>query len=63
MPRVPISNENIIGSGNGLVPNRQQAIIWTNNDLVHWGLYASIGLSELSWWSPLIYWYESLITH
>ena len=25
-----------IGSGNGLVPNRRQAIIWTNADLIHW---------------------------
>ena len=29
-----------IGSGNGLVPTRQQAIIWTNVDPVHWGIYA-----------------------
>ena len=27
-----------IGSDNGLVPTRQQAIIWTNDDLVYWGI-------------------------
>ena len=32
-----------IGSGNGLAPNRRQAIIWTNADLVHWRLYAALG--------------------
>ena len=36
----------IIGSDNGLVPNRQQAIIWTNDGLVYWGIYASLGLNE-----------------
>ena len=28
-------------SGNGLVPNRQQAIIQTNDDIVYWRIYAS----------------------
>ena len=27
-----------INSGNGLVPNRPQAIIWTNDALVYWHL-------------------------
>ena len=27
------------GSGHGLVPNRQQAIIWINYDLVYWRIY------------------------
>ena len=36
-----------IGSDNGLVPNRQQAIIWTNGDAVHWCIYAELGGDEL----------------
>ena len=37
----------IIGSDNGLASNRRQAIIWTNNGLVYWRIYASLGLNEL----------------
>ena len=37
-----------ISSDNGLVLNRRQAIIWTNEDLVYWRIYASLGLSELT---------------
>ena len=42
------SNEHYasIGSDNGLVPNRRQAIIWTNDGLVYWRICVSIGLSE-----------------
>ena len=36
-----------IGSDNGLVPNRQQAIIWTNDGLVHWCKYALLSLNEI----------------
>ena len=36
-----------IGSNNGLVPNRRQAIIWTNDSLFYWRIYASLGLNEL----------------
>ena len=32
----------MIGSGNGLVPNKRQAIIWANTDPVHWCVYASL---------------------
>ena len=32
-----------IGSGNGLAPNRRQAIIWTNADPVRWRIYATQG--------------------
>ena len=32
-----------IGLGNGLAPNRRQAIIWANVDPVHWRLYAELG--------------------
>ena len=33
---------------NGLVPNRRQAIIWTNDGLVCWRIYASLRLYELT---------------
>ena len=36
-----------IGSDNGSAPNSRQAIIWTNNDLFHGRIYASLGLNEL----------------
>ena len=36
-----------IGSDNGLAPNRQQAIIWTNDCLGYWCIYASLSLNEL----------------
>ena len=36
-----------IGSGNGLAPNRRQAIIWTNADLVPWRFYVALGGDEL----------------
>ena len=32
-----------MGSDNGLVPNRRQAIIWTNADSVHWRIYTALG--------------------
>ena len=31
---------------NGLVPNRQQAMIWTNDGIAHWCMYASLTLNE-----------------
>ena len=37
-----------IGSDNGLAPKRQQAIIWANDDLIHWCIYASLGLNGLT---------------
>ena len=37
----------IIGSGNGLAPNRRQAIIWTHDDLVHWRINAPLSLNGL----------------
>ena len=30
-----------IGVDNGLATNRRQAIIWTNADRIHWGIYVS----------------------
>ena len=35
-------------SYHGFGPNRQQAIIWTNNDLVYWCMYTSLSLGELT---------------
>ena len=32
---------------NGLAPNRWQAIIWTNADLIHWRIYVTLGGDEL----------------
>ena len=37
-----------IGLGNGLVPNRRQAIAWINDDLVYWTIYAALGGDELT---------------
>ena len=36
-----------IGSGNGLAPNRRQAITWTTDSPVHWRIYAALGGDEL----------------
>ena len=36
-----------LSSGNGLVLGWRQDIIWTNNNLVCWRLYASLGLGDL----------------
>ena len=38
-----------IGSGDGLVPNRHQAITWTNDDPVHGCKYVPPGLNVLIW--------------
>ena len=36
-------------SDNGLAPTRQQeAIIWTNDSLVYWCIYLSLGHNELN---------------
>ena len=37
-----------IVADNGLVSIRREAIIWTNDGLVYWRIYAVLGLSELS---------------
>ena len=39
-----------IGSGNGLVPKRRQAIAWINAEPEHWCVYAALGLDELDGW-------------
>ena len=38
----------MIGLGNGLAPNRWQAITWNNDGPAHGHEYASAGLNELS---------------
>ena len=45
--RVQLTTIDSIGSGNGLAPNSWQAIIWSNADLVHWHIYATLGGDEL----------------
>ena len=47
VPKSLIDYKASIGSGNGLVPNRRQAIAWTNDDPVHWHIYAALGGNEL----------------
>ena len=32
-----------IGSDNGLASNGRQAFVWTNDRLVYWRIYASLG--------------------
>ena len=37
VPKGPIDNNPALhGLHNGLVPNKRQAIIWTNADQIHW---------------------------
>ena len=36
-----------IGSDNGLSPSRRQAIVWINDGLVYWRIYASLVLNQL----------------
>ena len=47
-PKGSIKQYSIISSDNSLVPNRWQAIIWTNDGLSYWRIYASLGLNELT---------------
>ena len=42
VPKGPIDN-------NPALPNRQQAIIWTNADPIHWCIYAAPGGDELTY--------------
>ena len=43
-----------IGLDNGLAPNRRQAIIWTNADIIHWRIYTALGGDELNQIGPPI---------
>ena len=38
---------------NDLVPNKRQAIIWTNAGPIHWRTYAALGGDELTYISPV----------
>ena len=42
--------EAIFGSGNGLVPSRQQAITWINTDPIHLRIFAALGGDQLTLW-------------
>ena len=46
--RSPIDNKPAFCSGNGLAPNRRQAITCTNADPVHWSIYAALGGDKLT---------------
>ena len=45
---VPHGSINIIDPDNGLTPVRRQAIMWTNDGLVYWFIYVSLGLGGLN---------------
>ena len=46
VPKGPTNNIPALVPDNGLGLNRRQAIIWTNDGLVYWCIYASLGLNE-----------------
>ena len=46
-PEHPVDNKSPLCSGDGLAPNRRQAITWNSDDPVEWHIYASPGLNEL----------------
>ena len=48
LPKGSINQYPSNGSNNGLAPNSQQAIIWTNGNLDYSLIYASFGLNELN---------------
>ena len=50
-----IENNPAFGLDNGLVPNRRQAIIWSNADPIHWGIYAALGGDELTEFYWILY--------
>ena len=56
IPDGPIDNDArpCIGLDNGLAPNRRQAIIWINADLIHWRIYAALGGMSWQWWYTII---------
>ena len=56
-PRIKSTKRNRNGSDYGLAPNRRQAIIWTNERLVYWRIYASSDFSEFSPHQMFLAWY------
>ena len=51
VPKGQIHNYPAFGLNNGLVPNKRQAIIWTNAGPIHWRIYAALGGDELTHYS------------
>ena len=43
------------GTGNGLAPNKQQAITWANENAVYWCRYVSPSLNKLTKLTATIY--------
>ena len=46
-PKCPNQNKPALVHINRLVPNRCEPIIWTNNGLVYWRIYAAPGVDEI----------------
>ena len=48
-----------------MAPNKQQAIIWTNADLIHWRIYVALGGDGVEKenfhgiWIPQVVWYST----
>ena len=42
IPKDPVDFKSV-SSGNGLAPNRRQAITWTYTDPIDWRIYAALG--------------------
>ena len=40
-----------VGSGNGLVPNKRQAITWSNAGPVYWRIFAALGETKCAAWA------------
>ena len=50
-----------ISSDNGVAPSRRQAIMWTNDGIYYWPIYASFRLNELSRvWVGIKTWLDDL---
>ena len=49
-----------IDLSDGLELNRWQAITWTNDDQIHWCIYTSPGLNELSILFLISYAYQTV---
>ena len=45
--QMPNEQKSIIDSEIGLAPTRRKAIIWTNDGLVYWHIYAPLGLKVI----------------
>ena len=50
----PNLHQGSIGSDNGLVLNRQQYIIWINDGLIHWCIYATLSLNVFKYIDSLV---------